>query len=54
MRRYWKLVFGSLMVVYGLTFLVFPYYNCVFWVSFTGVVFVLWFGIDQRKEKISK
>jgi len=49
MRRYWKLLVGLIFIVGGLGLLALPKYNCVFWGCFSGVVFILWFFIDQRR-----
>jgi hypothetical protein len=54
MKKYYKLVVGSLLFVGGLVCLVHPYYNCVFWGCLSGVVFVLWFFMDKRRQKFGK
>jgi uncharacterized membrane protein HdeD (DUF308 family) len=54
MKKKWKLITGIVLLIAGLGFFAVPWYNCVFWVSSIGVVFIILYLIDSKRETLGK
>ena len=51
MKRYWKVMLGTLLLIAGMAFFAIPWYNCVLWSVLLGVALILWGWMDRKKEK---